>query len=219
MTQTGLLPDFIVVDGGEGGTGAAPLEFTDHVGAPMREALLLVHNTLVGLNLRSSIRIGAAGKVVTGFDLVRTLALGADWCNSARGFMFSLGCIQSQSCHTDRCPTGVATQDPLRQAALDPADKGTRVFNFHRNTLLALRDLLAAAGLQHPSELGPEHVIRRVSSTEVRSLAKLHHFVAPGQLLVEVPEHPVFQVFWNQARAETFAAPAKAREMQVSKLK
>ncbi len=218
MKQTGLLPDFIVVDGGEGGTGAAPLEFTDHVGAPMREALLLVHNTLTGLDLRPKVRIGAAGKIVTAFDMARTLALGADWCNSARGFMFSLGCIQSQSCHTDRCPTGVATQDPGRQAALDPDDKGTRVFNFHRNTLVALRDLLAAAGLHHPSELGPEHIIRRVSSTEVRSLAKLHHFVAPGQLLVETPEHPVFQVFWNQARAETFAAPAKAREMQASKL-
>ncbi len=219
MKQTGLLPDFIVVDGGEGGTGAAPLEFTDHVGAPMREALLLVHNTLVGLDLRSKVRIGAAGKIVTAFDMARTLALGADWCNSARGFMFSLGCIQSQSCHTDRCPTGVATQDPSRQAALDPQDKGTRVASFHRHTLQALRDLLAAAGLHHPSELGPEHIIRRVSSTEVRSLAKLHHFVPPGQLLDAVPEHPVFQVFWDQARADSFSAPATAREMQASKMR
>lgn len=218
MKQTGIVPDFIVVDGGEGGTGAAPLEFTDHVGAPMREALLLVHNTLVGLDLRSRVRIGAAGKIITGFDIARTLALGADWCNSARGFMFSLGCIQSQSCHTDRCPTGVATQDASRQAALDPQDKGTRVYNFHRNTLEALRDLLAAAGLRHPSELGPEHIIRRVSSTEVRALAKLHHFVPPGQLLEGVPEHPVFQVFWDQARADTFAAPPKAREMAATKL-
>ncbi|MCX7033271.1 MAG: FMN-binding glutamate synthase family protein, partial [Arenimonas sp.] len=219
MKETGLLPDFIVVDGGEGGTGAAPLEFTDHVGAPMREALLLVHNTLVGLDLRAQVRVGAAGKIVTAFDMARTLALGADWCNSARGFMFSLGCIQSQSCHTDRCPTGVATQDPSRQAALDPQDKGVRVASFHRNTLLALRDLLAAAGLQHPAELGPEHIIRRVSSTEVRSLAKLHHFVRPGELLETVPDHPVFQVFWDQARADSFAAPAKAREMQASKLR
>jgi glutamate synthase domain-containing protein 2 len=184
----------------------------------MREALLLVHNTLVGLDLRSRVRIGAAGKIITGFDIARTLALGADWCNSARGFMFSLGCIQSQSCHTDRCPTGVATQDASRQAALDPQDKGTRVYNFHRNTLEALRDLLAAAGLRHPSELGPEHIIRRVSSTEVRALAKLHHFVPPGQLLEGVPEHPVFQVFWDQARADTFAAPPKAREMAATKL-
>ena len=218
MKETGLLPDFIVVDGGEGGTGAAPLEFTDHVGAPMREALLLVHNTLVGLDLRAKVRVGAAGKIVTAFDMARTLALGADWCNSARGFMFSLGCIQSQSCHTDRCPTGVATQDPNRQAALDPQDKGVRVANFHRNTLLALRDLLAAAGLQHPSEMGPEHIIRRVSSTEVRSLAKLHHFVRPGELLETVPDHPVFQVFWDQARADSFAAPARARDMQATKL-
>ena len=218
MRETGILPDFIVVDGGEGGTGAAPLEFTDHVGAPMREALLLVHNTLVGLDLRARVRLGAAGKIVTAFDIARTMALGADWCNSARGFMFSLGCIQSQSCHTDRCPTGVATQDPNRQAALDPQDKGVRVANFHRNTLLALRDLLAAAGLQHPSEMGPEHIIRRVSSTEVRSLAKLHHFVRPGELLETVPDHPVFQVFWDQARADSFAAPARARDMQATKL-
>ncbi|GAB2501963.1 FMN-binding glutamate synthase family protein [Arenimonas alkanexedens] len=217
MKQTGILPDFIVVDGGEGGTGAAPLEFTDHVGAPMREALLLVHNTLVGLDLRSQIRIGAAGKIVTGFDIARALALGADWVNAARGFMFALGCIQSQSCHTDRCPTGVATQDPNRQAALDPDDKATRVSNFHRNTLVALKELLAAAGLRHPLELGPEHIVRRVSSTEVRSLAKLHYFLPQGQLLEAVPEHPVFQVFWDQASAETFSAPPKAAEMQATK--
>ncbi|WP_290884696.1 FMN-binding glutamate synthase family protein [Arenimonas sp.] len=217
MKQTGILPDFIVVDGGEGGTGAAPLEFTDHVGAPMREALLLVHNTLVGLDLRSKIRIGAAGKIVTAFDIARTLALGADWVNAARGFMFALGCIQSQSCHTDRCPTGIATQDPNRQAALDPDGKAVRVANFHRNTLAALKELLAAAGLRHPLEIGPEHIIRRVSSTEVRALAKLHHFVPPGQLLEAVPEHPVFQVFWDQARAESFSPPAKASEMQASK--
>ena len=217
MKQTGILPDFIVVDGGEGGTGAAPLEFTDHVGAPMREALLLVHNTLVGLDLRSKIRIGAAGKIVTAFDIARTLALGADWVNAARGFMFALGCIQSQSCHTDRCPTGIATQDPNRQAALDPDGKAVRVANFHRNTLVALKELLAAAGLRHPLEIGPEHIIRRVSSTEVRALAKLHHFVPQGQLLEAVPEHPVFQVFWDQARAESFSPPAKAAEMQASK--
>jgi glutamate synthase domain-containing protein 2 len=217
MHATGVLPDFIVVDGGEGGTGAAPLEFTDHVGAPMREALLLVHNTLVGMDLRSKVKIGAAGKIVTGFDIARTLALGADWVNAARGFMFALGCIQSQSCHTDRCPTGVATQDRSRQAALDPGDKASRVYNFHRNTLVALKELLAAAGLEHPDQLGPEHIIRRVSSTEVRSLAKLHHFVRPGELLAHVPEHAVFQVFWDQARADSFDPPPKASEMQATK--
>src|SRR6187399_954988 len=131
MQETGILPDFIVVDGGEGGTGAAPLEFTDHVGTPLREALLLVHNTLVGVNLRDRIRIGAAGKIITAFDIARTMALGADWCNAARGFMFSLGCIQSLSCHTDHCPTGIATQDPSRWKGLDLEDKATRVHNFH----------------------------------------------------------------------------------------
>lgn len=219
MHETGILPDFIVVDGGEGGTGAAPLEFTDHVGAPMREALMLVHNTLVGLDLRSRVKVAAAGKVVTAFDLARAMALGADWCNAARGFMFALGCIQSQSCHTDRCPTGIATQDRHRQAALDPGDKATRVYNFHRNTVVALKELLAAAGLTHPSQLGPEHIVRRVSSTEVRSLAALHRFVPQGQLLEAVPDHPVFQVFWDRARPDSFMPPPEAAAMMASKLR
>ena len=218
MQESGLVPDFIVVDGGEGGTGAAPLEFTDHVGAPLREALMLVHNTLVGLGLRDQVRIGASGKIVTAFDIARTLALGADWCNSARGFMFALGCIQAQSCHTGRCPTGVTTQDALRQRALVVPDKTERVRQFHHNTLHALRELIAAAGLEHPSELGPEHVIRRVSSTEVRSLAALHVWARPGELLSGTPEHPVFKVFWNIARSDSFAAPAHLLSMRGSKL-
>ena len=219
MQETNILPDFIVVDGGEGGTGAAPLEFTDHVGAPLREALLLVHNTLVGLNLRQHIRIGAAGKIVTAFDIVRTLALGADWCNAARGYMFALGCIQSQSCHTDRCPTGVATQDQQRQKALVPEDKATRVYHFHENTLKALKELVAAAGLQHPDEIGPEHIIRRVSSTEVRALAVLHRFLKQGDLLGdELPNHPAFQAFWAEARSDAFQAPTKVRALRGSKV-
>jgi glutamate synthase domain-containing protein 2 len=218
MTTTGILPDFIVVDGGEGGTGAAPLEFTDHVGAPLREALMLVHNTLVGLDLRERIRIGASGKVITALDLARTLAIGADWCNAARGFMFALGCIQSQSCHTDLCPTGVATQDPRRWNQLDVPDKAQRVANFHQNTLLALRDLLQAAGLTHPSELGPEHLIRRVSSTEVRSLATLYKFVKPGELIDGVSEHAVFQRFWKDARPDTFAPSSEMLAWRRSKL-
>jgi glutamate synthase domain-containing protein 2 len=219
MQETGVHPDFIVIDGGEGGTGAAPLEFTDHVGAPLREALLLVHNTLVGLNLRQRVRIGAAGKVITAFDIARTIALGADWCNAARGFMFSLGCIQSLSCHTDRCPTGVATQNQQRQKALVVPDKASRVHNFHENTLMALRELLAAAGLNHPDEIGPEHIIRRVSSTEVRSLAVLHRFMKPGELLLgDVPEHPAFRMFWPDARSDSFAPPPRVQEMRASKL-
>ena len=217
MLETGIVPDYIVVDGGEGGTGAAPLEFTDHVGAPLREALMLVHNTLVGVNLREKVRLGASGKIVTAFDIARTLAMGADWCNSARGFMFALGCLQAQTCHTGFCPTGVTTQDPGRMRALSVPDKAERVFNFHQTTLKALKELLAAAGLTHPSELGPEHVIRRVSSTEVRSLATLHRWLAPGELLGEPPDSPVYKVFWRAARPDTFAEPETIISLRSSK--
>ncbi|MDR3479180.1 MAG: FMN-binding glutamate synthase family protein [Burkholderiaceae bacterium] len=207
MLQTGILPDFIVVDGGEGGTGAAPVEFTDHVGMPLQEALLLVHNALVGANLRSKIKIGASGKIVTAFDIVRTLAFGADWCNSARGFMFALGCIQSQSCHTGKCPTGVATQDKLRQRALVVPDKAERVAHFHENTLKALAELIAAVGLQHPSELRPHHVVRRLSPNRVALASALLEYIDAGALLANaVPVHlpEVFKKYWPLARAESF---------------
>ncbi|MCX7149465.1 MAG: FMN-binding glutamate synthase family protein [Rhodocyclales bacterium] len=217
MLQTGIVPDFIVVDGGEGGTGAAPLEFTDHVGAPLREGLMLVHNTLVGVNLRHQISLGASGKIVTAFDMARTMAMGTDWCNSARGFMFALGCLQAQTCHTGKCPTGVTTQDAQRMRALDVPDKATRVFQFHQNTLIALKELLGASGLTHPCELGPEHVIRRVSATEVRSLAALHHWARPGELLSGMPDHPVFKVFWDVSRADSFAAPETALSLRGSR--
>ena len=217
MLETGIVPDFIVVDGGEGGTGAAPLEFSDHVGAPLHEALMLVHNTLVGIDLRERIRIGAAGKVITAFDIARTIAMGADWCNAARGFMFAIGCLQSQTCHTGHCPTGVATQDPKRMRALVVTDKSERVFQYHQNTLSMLKELLSAAGLKHPRELGPEHVIRRVSSTEVRSLAALHSWLKPGELLASTPQSPVFKVFWDAARTDTFAAPPNILSMRSGK--
>ncbi len=208
MIETGITPDFIVVDGGEGGTGAAPVEFTDHVGAPLLEGLQLVHNTLVGLNLRKQVRIGASGRIVTAFDIVRTMALGADWCNAARGFMFALGCIQSKSCHTDRCPSGVATQDPLRQRALVVPDKATRVATFHEETLVALAELVAAAGLMHPIELGPEHIVRRVAQNEVKLLSTVAQFIRPGSLAEGRFEQNVFETFWPVARADSFA-PAR----------
>ena len=173
MVATGITPDFIVVDGAEGGTGAAPLEFTDHVGSPLQEGLLLVHNTLRGAGLRSKIRVGCAGKVVSAFDIARLMALGADWCNSARGFMFALGCIQAQHCHTGACPTGVTTQDPLRQQSLVVPDKAERVYNFHRMTLHALQEIVQAAGLQHPRDITPHHIVRRSANRRVRSLAQL----------------------------------------------
>ena len=127
MLETGITPDFIVVDGKEGGTGAAPLEFVDHIGMPLRDGLSFVHDALVGAGLRDRIKLGASGKIMSAFDMARVMALGADWCNSARGFMFAVGCIQAQSCHTDQCPTGVATQDPLRQRAIVVPDKAVRV--------------------------------------------------------------------------------------------
>ena len=214
MQETGLLPDFIVVDGAEGGTGAAPLEFVDHVGAPLQEGLLLVHNTLTGLGLRDRIRIGASGKLITAFDIARTLAIGADWVNSARGFMFSIGCIQAQKCNTDRCPTGVATQDPMRQKALVVPDKAQRVASFHHHTLHALKELLQSAGVAHPSELGPHHIMRRVSSFHVQPLSDLLEYLEPGDLLSGTYRYRVFERWWPLARSDSFALPPQQRERE-----
>ncbi len=205
MTELDVVPDFIVVDGGEGGTGAAPLEFVNRVGMPMDEALILVHNTLVGCNLRHRTRIAAAGKITTGFKIARAMALGADWCNAARGFMFALGCVQSLSCHTDRCPTGIATQDPRRARGLDIQDKASRVHYFHANTLKALHGLVSAAGLQHPSEIGPHHIVRRVSGSRMMSFAELYPRLESGELLADSSPHPVFRDYWAQARSDAFA--------------
>jgi glutamate synthase domain-containing protein 2 len=206
MHATGIVPDFIVVDGAEGGTGAAPLEFTDHVGAPLQEGLLLVHNTLVGLGLRERTSLGCAGKVVSAFDIARMLALGADWCNAGRGFMFALGCIQAQTCHTGACPTGVATQDHRRQQAISVPTKAERVERFQRNTLLALKELVQAAGLKDPSEITAAHIVRRHSEQGVKLLANLLPFVQPGSLLAGELPHEVFRVYWPMASAESFSA-------------
>jgi glutamate synthase domain-containing protein 2 len=204
MLKTGIMPDFIVVDGGEGGTGAAPSEFSDHLGVPLREALLFVHNTLVGIDVRQHIRLGASGKIISAFDIARALAIGADWTNSARGFMMAIGCIQSQTCHTNQCPTGVATQDPLRQRALVVADKGDRVYNFHHNTMHALAEFIAAAGLKHPSELTPRHLAKRISDTEVRNYLQLQVYLKPGELLDGKIQYEFYQYMWDLAQAETF---------------
>lgn len=208
MLLTGILPDYIVVDGGEGGTGAAPLEFTDHLGMPMRESLLFVHNTLVGAGIRKKIKLGAAGKIVSAFDIATAMALGADWTNAGRGFMFAIGCIQSLSCHSNRCPVGVATQDPTRQRALVVPDKATRVFNYHRNTLKALSEMIAAAGLDHPGRLGPHHLVRRVSLTEIRLFSQLHIFLEEGELLAGASNRDFYGSAWQLARAESFELAA-----------
>ncbi|HEU4460465.1 MAG TPA: FMN-binding glutamate synthase family protein [Methylibium sp.] len=210
MRETRLLPDFIVIDGTEGGTGAAPLEFTDHVGAPLQEGLLLVHNTLVGLGLRERVKLGAAGKVVSAFDIARLMALGADWCNAARGFMFALGCIQAQACHTGHCPTGVTTQDPQRQKALVVPTKADRVFMFHRETLHALKELVQAAGLGHPQDITAAHIVKRTAEHEVRLLSTLLPFVEQGELLAaergaaDWPQQ-VFRLYWPRASSHSFA--------------
>jgi len=206
MLETGVVPDFVVVDGSEGGTGAAPTEFSDHIGAPMREGLLFVHNTLVGAGLRDKIKIGAAGKIVSAFDIASVLAIGADWANAARGFMFALGCVQSLSCASNRCPTGVATQDPVRQTALYVPDKAERVYNFHRMTLRALSEMLAAAGLEHPSELRAHHLARRVSATEIRPFNELHTFLEPRTLVDGTCENRFYAANWRRASPESFAA-------------
>ena len=206
MQMTGITPDFIVVDGAEGGTGAAPLEFTDHVGAPLQEGLQLVHNTLIGVGLRDRIKLGCAGKVISAFDIARMMALGADWCNSARGFMFALGCLQAQACHTGHCPTGVTTQDPVRQQALIVPDKADRVFSFHQNTLKALQEMVQAAGLHHPNEITLHHIVRRMNETGVKLLVTVMPPLKAGALLDrDISSLPnVFKFYWGHASADTF---------------
>lgn len=208
MLETGIVPDFIVVDGKEGGTGAAPLEFSNHVGVPLREGVMFVHNTLVGVGLRDQVRIGASGKLISAFDIASVLAIGADWANSARGFMFAIGCIQSRTCHTNTCPTGVATQDPLRQRALVVPDKAQRVYNFHRNTVHALSEMLSAAGLSHPSQLEPRFLVHRLSATEVKLYSQMHVFLQPRALLEDKVEGEFYQRMWAMARADSFEAAA-----------
>lgn len=204
MIETGITPDFIVVDGKEGGTGAAPMEFMDHVGMPLRDGLTFVHNALVGIGLRDRVRIGASGKIISAFDMARVMALGADWCNAARGFMFAVGCIQAQACHTGHCPTGVTSQDPLRQRAIVVPDKAERVKSFHANTIHALAELVAAAGLNHPGELRPHHFLRRVASDRVISFAEQYEMLSPGQLLDEPASSRRFFEAWKMSRPDSF---------------
>ncbi len=203
MLETGITPDFIVIDGTEGGTGAAPLEFVDHIGMPMRDALNFVHNALVGAGLRDRIRLAAAGKITSAFDIARAMALGADWCNAARGFMFALGCIQAQSCHTDRCPTGVATQDPHRQRSLVVDDKAMRVHSFHRATLQALAEVVASIGVDHPSRILPRHISRRVSAGLIQTYDEIYPPLTPGALIAGTPD-PRYADAWRLARADSF---------------
>ncbi|HEY7971779.1 MAG TPA: FMN-binding glutamate synthase family protein, partial [Xanthobacteraceae bacterium] len=210
MLETGIRADFIVIDGKEGGTGASPLEFADHIGTPMREGLIFAHNTLTGAGLRDTVRLGASGRIITGFDLARVLALGADWCNIARGFMFALGCVQAQTCHTDRCPSGVATQNQLRQRAIVVETKAERVARFHHNTLAALGELVGAAGLAHPNELRPQHILKRMSASEVKSFAEVYKFLTPRELIAGTHD-PHYAQHWAMADHRHFAPKPEMR--------
>ena len=207
MLETGIVPDFIVVDGTEGGTGAAPLEFANHVGMPMVEGLTFVHNTLRGAGIRDQVRIGAAGKIVSAFDIARALSLGADWCNSARGYMFAIGCIQAQACHTNHCPVGVTTQDPLRQRALNVPDKAKRVERFHANTLKALGEMAGAAGLDDPCDFLPYHFMTRRADGRMTESSDVYTYLREGFLLDDGDDNPVYRNRWRRANAHSFDPP------------
>lgn len=203
MHTTGIYPDFIVIDGAEGGTGAGPVEFLDHMGVPLTEGLLFAQNALVGMGLRDKVRLAASGKVATAFNIAQRMAMGADWCNAARAFMFSVGCIQAKRCQTNTCPVGVATQNPKLFRGLDVPDKADRVKNYHNNTLDALAEVTAAVGLMHPNELGPRHIARRVTPTDVRSYESIYDFLEPGELL-EKTTRPQWKRWLDYSSPDTF---------------
>ncbi len=203
MIESNLYPDFITIDGGEGGTGAAPLEFSNSVGTPLEEGLTFVHDVLIGYDLRKHIRIIASGKIMTAFNIFSRMALGADMCNSARGMMLSLGCIQARKCNTNHCPTGVATSDPQLVQGLVPADKKVRVYNFHRHTMHAFAELLGAAGLESTSKISRHLVHRRVAYDSVKTYADLFPYIERGCLL-KSPEVTRYEKFVTMANPDDF---------------
>ncbi len=203
ILETGITPDFIVVDGAEGGTGAAPQELTDNVGMPLREGLICIRNAVIGADLKHRIRIGAAGKIHSAAGMANAFALGADWCNAARAFMFSLGCIQSMNCHTGNCPTGVATQSTWRQSGLVVDDKAKRVAHFHKETLDSLREIIVAMGFEHPWDISFRDMIRRIDSVKAGPMSEVYQFLEPGQLIADPGSTPFARV-WQEARADSF---------------
>ncbi|MGV9701432.1 FMN-binding glutamate synthase family protein [Streptomyces sp. NPDC003483] len=202
MLAEGITPDFIVVDGAEGGSGAAPAEFPGRLGTPLTEGLITVHNALVGTGLRERVRVGASGRIATGGDLVGRLLQGADYTNAARAMLFALGCRQAQRCHTNTCPSGVATQDPRRARVLDVADKSVRVHRYQRATVRSATRIMAAMGVRHPGELTPDQLLRRTDPTTVRSYAELYTWLEPGVLLAEAPED--WERDWAAADPDSF---------------
>jgi len=199
MLATGISPDFITVDGGEGGTGAAPIEFTNSVGMPLRDAVIFVNNALLGIGLRQHVRIIASAKIFSAFHIVRILALGADSVNSARGMMLALGCIQSRSCNTDKCPTGIATQDPARYKSLNIENKAQRVANFHNSTVENLTELLGACGISDTNEIELSHIQRRVNGATIAGYEELYPGVKPLCFLSDEDIPTSWQSHWNNA--------------------
>ncbi|WP_133131281.1 FMN-binding glutamate synthase family protein [Legionella yabuuchiae] len=203
MLETNILPDFITVDGAEGGTGAAPLEYSNHVGEPLEAGLIFVHNALVGINVRDKIRIICSGKIVTGFDMVNKVALGADMCNSARGMMMAVGCVQSKQCNANTCPTGVATQNKRLQRGLVVDEKKHRAVNFHNNTVKSFLEMIGAMGFSNPSQLTPDCVMRRINDEVVKPFSEIYEYLTPGQLLGDkIPES--FKGHWEKAHPDRF---------------
>lgn len=203
MLETNILPDFIVVDGAEGGTGASPVEFTNHVGEPLDTGLTFVHNALVGINVRHKIRIVCSGKVTSGYDMVMRIAMGADICNSARGMMMALGCVQSKQCNANTCPTGIATQNKNLQRGLVVDEKAVRVKQYHDNTIKSFLELVAAMGLNNPSHLKPYYIMRRLSDSVSKPLSEIYTYLKPGQLLSDdIPDD--YRTVWEIASAERF---------------
>ncbi|MDY7024990.1 MAG: FMN-binding glutamate synthase family protein [Pseudomonadota bacterium] len=199
-------PDYIVIDGTEGGTGAAPTEYLNHIGMPLLDGFLFVQNVLRGAGLRDKVKLCVSGKLIDAFDIGKILALGADLCNSARGFMFSVGCIQSRSCHTGECPTGVATQDPVRQHAINVDNKAERAFHFHKNTLKALASIVGTVGYTHPKSLQPHHIARREQDGHIQLLSHHFYWTDIGALLQgKGREH--YQIMWDAADADHFDFP------------
>lgn len=203
MLETNILPDFITVDGAEGGTGAAPVEFINHVGEPLDAGLIFVHNALVGINVRDKIRIICSGKVASGFDLVLRIAMGADMCNSARAMMMAAGCIQSKQCNANTCPTGIATQNLRLQRGLVINEKLLNIANYHKNTMKSFLEIVGAMGLCNPSDLAPDFIMRRVSNDCVKSYSEIYIYLKPGQLLgTDIPEK--YKKHWELANADAF---------------
>jgi glutamate synthase domain-containing protein 2 len=203
MLETKLFPDFITVDGAEGGTGAAPLEYADHVGEPLEAALVFVHNALVGIGVRDKIKIICSGKIATGFDMIVHIALGADICNTARAMMMATGCVQSKQCNANTCPTGVATQNERLQQGLVVEDKKQRIANYHRNTMHSFSELIGSMGLTDPNALIPEYIMRRIATDQVKPLSEIYYYLQPSQLLGRhIPES--FKRHWELADPDRF---------------